>query len=84
MAGNGTNGNGGMNREDADLADAVWSLVDTLKVEIIKLEGLGQAITHSRVVPSANKQWKRQFAASIRQMGNRHLQIADRIEAKAG
>lgn len=77
--GNGSNGSGRLSREDANLADAVWALVDGLKIETIKLDGLAQAITHQRVIPSANRPWKRQLAESIRQVAAHHMKAADRI-----
>lgn len=80
--GNGkTNGGSGTIRHaDLVLADAIQDLCQDIKVEVIKMEGLAQAIIHRRVV--TNKIFRGEFLESVQRIGERHLALVARVREK--
>jgi hypothetical protein len=75
------NGNGGSGRgpknTDAMLSSAILDLCDGVKIEVIKMEGLAHAIMHRRIVPT--KSFRDEFLASVRRVGQRHLDMVERV-----
>ena len=74
------NGTSGLRRADAVLVDAILDLAHDLKVEVVRLEGLAMTIVHRRRV--TDRSFRQEFLASIRRIGERHLQAADEVEKK--
>jgi len=79
---NGNGGNGSLRHADAVLVDAILGLTEGLKVEIIKMEGLASTISHRRIVTT--KVFRREYLASVRAVGERHLEMVARVEAELG
>lgn len=81
--GNGkTNGSTTIRHADLVLAEAIQDLCQDIKVEVIKMEGLSQAIMHRRVV--TNRNFRAEFLDSVQRVGERHLAMVARVKEKLG
>lgn len=82
MAGGNGKPSDGLRRGDAAVVDAILDLCSDLRVETLKLEGLARAVIHRRRI--TDRAFRREFAASVRRIGERHLKAAADVEAELG
>lgn len=81
--GNGkANGHSTLRKGDAVIASALLDLCSDIRVEALKMEGLAHAILHRRAITS--RDFRRQYLASIRTIGQRHLDTVARVERELG